>query len=74
MPRPRKTEIAVEATPYYRCVSRCVRRVLHCSNDKYSGRSYEHRRTLIESELLRLTQIFYLDVSAYAVMSNHVAI
>ena len=71
MPRPRKTQIAVEATPYYHCVSRCVRRAFLCGKDKYSGRSYEHRRTLIESELLRLTQIFYLDLSAYAVMSNH---
>ena len=32
---------------------------------------YEHRRALIESELLRLGQVFYLDVVAYAVMSNH---
>lgn len=71
MPRPRKTQIAVEATPYYHCVSRCVRRAFLCGEDKYTGRSYEHRRTLIESELLRLTQIFYLDLSAYAVMSNH---
>ena len=71
MPRPRKTQIAVEATPYYHCVSRCVRRAFLCGHDKFSGRSYEHCRSLIESELLRLAEIFYLDVVSYAVMSNH---
>ena len=48
----------------------CSTRIL-CGRDKFSGRSYEHRRSLIESELLRLTEIFFLDVVAYAVMSNH---
>ena len=71
MPRPRKSQIAVEATPYYHCVSRCVRRAYLCGEDRYTGKCYDHRRAFIEEELLRLGQVFYLEVVAYAVMSNH---
>ena len=71
MPRARYTQIAVESTPYYHCVSRCVRKAYLCGRDEASGRDYEHRREWIEAEILRLAEIFALDVAAYAVMSNH---
>ncbi len=71
MPLPRKSQIAIDATPYYHCVSRCVRRAFLCGEDRFTGRSFEHRRALIETELLRLGQVFFLDVVAFSVMSNH---
>jgi len=71
MPRARHTQIAIESTPFYHCVVRAVRKAFLCGIDRTTGKNYEHRREWIEQELFRLAGIFALDVSAYAVMSNH---
>ena len=71
MPKPRSSQISLEATPYYHCISRCVRRAFLCGVDHVSGESYEHRRGWLEAKLLELPKVFAIDIAAYAIMSNH---
>jgi len=71
MPRARKNLVSIEATPYYHCVSRCVRRAFLCGYDHVSHENYEHRRAWLEDELLSQAQVFAIDIAAYAIMSNH---
>jgi hypothetical protein len=67
----RSKQISLIDTPYYHCISRCVRRAFLCGVDKVSGVSYEHRRGWVEDKLLALGKVFAIDICAYAVMSNH---
>ncbi|PML78524.1 transposase [Enterovibrio norvegicus] len=71
MTKARFSLISIDATPYYHCVSRCVRRSFLCGYDSDSQQSYEHRRGWIEKRLLALADAFCIDVCAYAIMSNH---
>jgi hypothetical protein len=71
MPRPRRTQISVEDTPWYHCCSRVIRRAFLSGYDRYSGKNYDHRRGWIESRLFELEAVFAIDVAAFAVMSNH---
>lgn len=67
----RKNLVSLDDTPYYHVVARCVRRAWLWGVDEYAGRDYSHRKTWVLERLARLTQLFTIDVCAYAVMSNH---
>ncbi|WCE31744.1 transposase [Vibrio sp. SCSIO 43137] len=67
----RKQLVSADVTPYYHCVSRCVRRSFLCGEDPVTQKSYEHRRDWIEHKIYALSQVYCIDICAYAVMSNH---
>jgi len=71
MTLPRSSLISLDDTPYYHCVSRCVRRAFLCGTDHYTGQCYEHRRNWLESKLHFLASTLAIKLCAYAIMSNH---
>ena len=64
MPKPRNQQISLDATPYYHCVSRCVRRAFLCGTDRSTGECYEHRRGWLQNKLLTLPHTFAIKISA----------
>jgi hypothetical protein len=68
--RPRKTQVSIDATPYYHCSSRCVRRAFLCGKNAVTGQPFAHRRQWSEDKLLELATVFAIDLYAYAVIHN----
>jgi REP element-mobilizing transposase RayT len=71
MTRARSTIVSTADTPYYHCVSRCVRRAYLCGYDRTSKTDYEHRRQWLEDKLHHTAEAFAIKLCSYAVMSNH---
>ena len=71
MPTPRKQQISLIDTPYYHCMSRCVRRTFLYGFDPSTNKDYSHRKQWIAERLALLSITFAIDVCAYSVMDNH---
>lgn len=68
----RSEQVDLSVTPYYHCMTRCVRRAFLCGEDQYSGKNFDHRKEWVRDRLRHLATLFAIDVCAYAVMSNHI--
>ena len=71
MTRARKELIAVEDTPFYHCISRCVRRAYLCGDDYQTQKNFDHRKGWLVEKIKFLASVYAIDVCAYAVLSNH---
>ena len=68
MTQSRSSLISLSDTPYYHCISRCIRRAFLCGEDQYSGQSFAHRRQWMVDRIRQLTDIFAINVCAYSIM------
>ena len=67
----RKQQVHLDTTPYYHCMSRCVRRAFLCGDDPLSGQNFDHRKQWIVDKIKQLSTVFAVDICAFAVLSNH---
>jgi hypothetical protein len=65
MSTPRAQLIDESVTPWYHCVSRCVRRARLCGGD------WAHRKDWIVGRLRELVEVFAIHCGGFAVMDNH---
>lgn len=71
MPQARYRLVDTQTTPYYHCISRCVRRAFLCGYDRSSRKNFDHRKQWMLDRIKLLSSVFAIDVCAYAIMSNH---
>ncbi|SIO56089.1 hypothetical protein SAMN05444166_5183 [Singulisphaera sp. GP187] len=65
MSTPRSQLVDEAVTPWYHCISRCVRRARLCGGD------HAHRKAWIVTRLRELVEIFAIHCGGFAVMDNH---
>ncbi len=71
MARARYSQIDLTSTSFYHVINRCVRRSYLCGDDKLSGKNFDHRRQWLVDRFILLSDVFSINICAYAVMSNH---
>ena len=54
MTRARNQQVSLSATPYYHCISRCVRRAYLCGEDPVSQQNFDHRKLWLVEKVKEL--------------------
>ena len=67
----RNHHLFIHEPTYFHLISRCVRRAYLCGKDKHSGKCFDHRKRWLEKRLFDLSELFFVDLYGYAIMSNH---
>ena len=67
----RRQLVDLNATHFYHCMARCVRKAYLCGEDIETGRSFDHRKIWIVDRIKFLAEVFAIDICAYAVLSDH---
>ena len=67
----RREIVAAGESGAYHCTARCVRRAYLCGKDSLSGKDFDHRKDWVRTGFERLAGAFAIEVSAYAIMDNH---
>jgi hypothetical protein len=71
MTLPRKQLVAVENTPYYPVVSRCVRRSYLCGIDAYSGKGYDLFLLLVSTTLENCSCVVLISYVPVTMQNRH---
>jgi hypothetical protein len=65
MPEPRYRQASVEDTPYYHCISRCIRRAFPCGEDSLTGFNFEYRRQWIVDRIKLRCSVLSVDLCGF---------
>jgi putative transposase len=71
MTNPRREILTPHVPTFYHCTSRCVRRAYLCGWCGLLKKDFSHRRVWVQERLAVLLDIFAIELTSYAVMSNH---
>ena len=60
MTQSRQSQVSLSDTPYYHCISRCVRRAYLCGENKYTEKTFEQSRQWVIERKLMDVQVYLL--------------
>ena len=63
MTQARSQLIDISATPFYHCVNRCVRRAFLYGEDRYTKKSFNHRKQWLVDRFTFLSTVFSIDIA-----------